>query len=307
MIYDLIIIGAGPAGLTAAIYAARQKISFLIISKNVGGQTLLSSDVENYLGYHLVSGTELVKKFEEHIKDYKIDVKPEEVLDIKKKAGIIEVKTDKNLYQTKTALIASGKIPRPLNARGEKEFIGKGVTYCATCDAPLFKNKDVAVIGGGNSAMDAALLASKYSKKVYLVTINKELIGETSLIEDVKKNKKIAVIYNAKTTEIFGDKFVKGIKINVNGEEKIINVEGVFIEIGTIPSVSFDKITEKNNYNEIKIHQENWMTNLTSVRGIFAAGDVTDVPEKQIVVAAGEGCKAALSIFKYLSELEKKP
>jgi len=303
MIYDLIIIGGGPAGLTAAIYAARQKIRFLVISKDIGGQTLLSSDVENYLGFHLVSGAELVKKFEEHIRDYNIEVKFEEVIDIKKKAGIIEVKTDKDRYQSKSLIIASGKKPRPLNVKGEREFVGKGVSYCATCDAPLFKNKDIAVIGGGNSAMDAAILASKYSKRVYIVTINKELIGEKLLIERVLKDKKIKVLYNARTKEIFGDKFVKGVRLDVNGEEIKLDVQGIFIEIGTIPSTAFDKITEKNEYGEIKIHQEGWMTNLTSVEGIFAAGDVTNVPEKQIIVAAGEGCKAALSAFQYLSKL----
>ena len=300
--YDLIIIGAGPAGLAAAIYAARQKISFCIISEDVGGQTKWSSDVENYLGFHLVSGEQLTERFEEHIKDYNIELKEESIKSINKKNSEFIVKTAKKDYETKTILIASGKKPRKLNVPGEEDFRGLGVTYCATCDAPLFAGKTVAVVGGGNAALDAALLLEKYSKKIYLITINPEMKGEKAMIEKVKKSRKIETITKTSTKEIKGNKFVKSIMIITNGKEKELPVEGVFVEIGSIPSVDFDKLTEKNKWNEIVIQSKDYISNQTSVPGIFAAGDVTDVPEKQIIVAAGEGVKAVLGVFKWLSK-----
>ena len=305
--YDLIIIGAGPSGLAAAVYAARQKVNFCVISKDIGGQTIWSSDVENYLGFHLVSGSQLVEKFQQHIKDYKIELKEEGVKDIKKKNSGFVVACDNGNYETKAILIASGKKPRLLGVPGEDKYRSKGVTYCATCDAPLFREKIVAVVGGGNAALDAALLLEKYSPKVYLITINPEMKGEKSMIEKVKKSKKIEIVANAKTTEILGNKFVTGIKIDVKGKAQQLKVEGVFIEIGSIPSVDFDKLTEKNKWNEIVINddKENYISNMTSVPGIFAAGDCTDVPEKQIIVAAGEGVKAVLGVFKYLGKVKE--
>ncbi len=305
--YDIVIVGAGPAGLAAAVYAARQKVSFVVISKNVGGQTILSSDVENYLGFQLVSGVDLVKNFREHIKEYKIDLKEGEgIEDIKKIKDGFKVVTDKAEYETRTVLIASGKQPRKLEVPGEEEFTGRGVTYCATCDAPLFAKKNVAVIGGGNAALDAALLSAKYAKKVYVININDKFIGEKSMIDAVDKNDKIEVAFNAKTTEILGKVFVESVKFEADGDEREVKVGGIFVEIGSIPSVGFDKLTKKNKWNEIVVNEDkkDYIANQTSVKGIFAAGDVTDVPEKQIIVAAGEGVKAVLGIFKYLN---KKP
>ena len=303
--HDLVIIGAGPAGLAAAVYAARQKIDFAIISKDVGGQTIWSSDVENYLGHHHLSGLELVGKFEEHLKDYKIaNNQGESVTELKKAEKGFIAATDKAKYETKTILITSGKKPRKLGIPGEDKFLRKVVAFCATCDAPIFAGRDVAVIGGGNSALDAALLCSKYSNKIYVVNVNPDFTGDKSLIEAVLKNNKIEVIFNATAKEITGEKFVNGITINVKGKEKVLKVQGVFVEIGSVPSVDFDKLTEKNKWNEIVIHEDRkeLISNMTSVEGIFAAGDVTDVPEKQIAVAAGEGVKAVLGIFKYLQK-----
>lgn len=299
--YDVIIIGGGPAALSAAVYAARQKISFLIVTENIGGQTAISADIENYLGFPSTNGPELSGFFEKHISKYKVDVKEgEKAVDIQKNSTGFIVKTTAGAYETRAVLIASGKKPRKLGVPGEDRLYGKGVTYCATCDAPLFASKDVAIIGGGNSAMDAALLAEKYSGKVYIININPDLMGDVTMIDSIKKSKKITVLNNSQTTEILGDKSLTGVKFRQGGSEKTVNVQGVFVEIGYIPSVDFDKLTEKNKWNEIVIRQENFTTNITSVPGIFAAGDVTDVPEKQIAVASGEGVKAVLSIFKYL-------
>ncbi len=290
--------------MAAAVYAARQKISFAVISKDIGGQTVWSSNVENYLGFHLVSGSELVSKFQDHLKDYDVDFKREEVISLEKRRGFFAVKTSKKVYETKAVLIASGKIPRKLNVPGEDTYLGKGVTYCATCDAPVFAGKNVAVIGGGNSAMDAALLAEKYCNKVCLVNINPDLKGEAQLAERVSKSRKITVYNDSRTTEILGNKFATGIKFQSRWGEKRLAVQGVFIEIGSIPSVSFDKLTQKNKHGEIVLHEDkkNGISNQTSIEGVFAAGDVTDVAEKQIIVAGGEGVKAVLGIFKFLQK-----
>ncbi len=283
--------------MAAAIYFSRQKLNFLIITKTIGGQALLSADVENYLGYHKVNGVELVEKFKEHLKDYKINIKDnEEVNKIEKLNNHFKVITNKGNYECLSILIASGENPRKLNIPGEKEFYNKGVTYCAVCDSPLYANMDVSIIGGGNSAMDAALLAEKYSNKIYIVTINDKLMGEQEMIKKIEASKKMTVIANAKTKEIIGDKFVKSVKLDVNGKEKIINVNGVFIEIGLVPNVEFASLVEKNKWNEIIVDKRN----ATNIPGIFAAGDVTDVTEKQIITAAGEGGKASLDIIKYL-------
>lgn len=304
--YDIIIIGGGPCALAASIYAARQKVNFILIAENIGGQVLLSSDIENYPGFKSISGIELVSKFIEQIEHNKVNIKEEKVVSIEKKSKKFVVTTDKkNKYSTKTILIASGKKPRRLNIPGEDEFTGRGVSYCALCDAALFPDKTVAVVGGGNAAMDAALLLEKYANKIFIVTINADLMGESSMVEEIKKSKKMEVITNAKTNMIAGEKFVNGISIETNGTKKTLPVEGVFIEIGSVPSIDFDNLTKKNQYNEIILYNNETMSNMTSVKGIFAAGDVTNVQEKQLIVAAGEGVKAILSIFKYLQALKK--
>lgn len=300
MLYDSIIIGGGAAAMSASIYAARQKISFLVLAKEVGGQTLLSADFENYLGFWNLTGVELVSKFEEHLRRNNVNIIEEEVTNISKKGDNFLVRTNNKQYETKSILIATGRIPRKLNVSGEDDFQGRGVTYCAVCDAPLFSGKDVVVIGGGNAALDAALLLDKYCPHVTIININPALTGEKYMLDEVRKNKKIDFLNNVRTTQIFGEKFVTGIKVILNGYEKIVKTQGVFIEIGSIPSVSFDNLTKKNKYNEVIIREDEIYSNRTSVEGIFAAGDVTNISEKQTIVSAGEGAKAMLSIFKYL-------
>ncbi len=295
--YDLIIIGAGPAGITAAIYAARKKINFLIISKDIGGQAVWSSDIENYTGYQFISGPELASKFEEHIKQYNVVLnEQEEVLSVKQEENFFIVQTNKNSYQGKTIIVASGKKSKELNVSGEKEFRNKGVAYCATCDGPLFAKKVVAIIGGGNSALDAALQLMLIAKQVYLINLADDLTGDAIMQEKVKLAGNVLIRNNSKILNIYGEKFVKGIKFLDSGVEKELEVDGVFIEAGLIPNASFINFVEKNSSGEIKVN----CNNETSCKGIFAAGDVTDVMEKQIIIAAGEGAKATLSVFRYL-------
>ena len=187
MIYDLIIIGAGPAGITAAIYAARKKMNFILISRDIGGQTAWSGDIENYTGYQFVSGPELVAKFEEHLRKFEINLKENEaVTELSKSGNIIKVKTGQAQYQAKALIIASGKRSRELNIPGEKEYKNLGLTYCATCDGPLFQGKDVAVIGGGNSALDAALQLVKICSRVNIINISPELTGDPVMIDTLK-------------------------------------------------------------------------------------------------------------------------
>ncbi len=308
MLYDLIIIGAGPAGMTAAIYAARRKIKFLVLSLDIGGQISWSSDVDNYPGLPDLPGIEVVKKFQKHIGDYNIKPRIGEVVDIRRKHKILTVQTKKNIYETKTIIIASGKKSKKLNIPGEKEFLNKGVHYCATCDAPLTKDKIVAVIGSGNSGLDSSLVLSKYAKKIYLFDLTPKIAGEPYLRDKVIQNKKITFIGNAKTKEILGNKVVNAIKYEVDKQEKTLKLDSVFIEIGLVSRSDFAKIIKKNKWGEIMIFR-NTITqkeNMTNVSGVFAAGDVTDIPAKQIAVAVGEGCKAALAAFNYIDKFKEK-
>lgn len=318
--FDLIIIGGGPAGMTAAIYAARKKMNTLVLTQNIGGQTLWSGEVDNYLGYQLVTGAELAKQFRAHIKRlddenalYDLEVKEGvEVKNIKiqkskfknKEAKLFEIETATGeKYEAWIVIIASGKIPRKLNVPGEEEFLGRGVTYCATCDAPLFRNKDVAVIGGGNSALDAVLQLVKVpANKIYLININPKLGGDAVLRERVEAVQDKVEILNAhETTAIFGEKFVTGLEVKEisSGKMRQLSVQGVFIEIGSVPSTNFVKdLVKLNEWGEIIIDPKD---NSTSCPGIFAAGDVTNVREKQIIIAAGEGAKAALGAYDYFA------
>jgi len=296
-LYDLIIVGAGPAGITAGIYAARKKLRTLVVSKDVGGQTALSGAVENYTGYQYISGFELARKFEEHVKEFELEFhEREEVTGIRKIDDTFRVSTDQGAYEGKTVIVASGAKPKELGIPGEKEFKNRGVTYCATCDAPLFAGKHVAVIGGGNSAMDATLQLLSIARKIYLITINPELEGDQIIKGKILQAKNAEVWVNTKTLEILGDGMVTAIRA-MRRDEATLNVQGVFIEIGYTPNSEFIDIVEKNTLSEIKVNARCE----TNVPGIFAAGDVTDVPEKQIIIAAGEGAKAALSAFSYLS------
>lgn len=297
-IYDLVIIGAGPAGITAAVYAARKKMDPLVVTKDIGGQASLSGDIQNYTGYQFITGPELAIKFEEHMRKFNFEIKEnEEVKELISKKGTFLVKTDKDNYQAKTVIVASGKRSRELGVSGEREFRNKGLTYCATCDGPLFAGRDVAVIGGGNSALDAALQLTKIANKIYVINITDNLTGDGIMQGKIRADKKVFIFNNSRVKKILGDSFVQAIKIEEDKKEKVLDVQGIFVEIGLIPNSEFASSLEKNERKEIIVNQRNE----TNVPGIFAAGDVTNVPEKQIIIAAGEGAKAVLSTFRYLS------
>jgi len=297
-IYDLIIIGAGPAGITAAVYAARKKMDILVITKDIGGQASWSGDIQNYTGYQFISGPELAIKFEEHMRKFDFEIQEnEEVKEVTSRNERLFIKTDKDNYQTKTVIIASGKRSRELGVPGEQEFKNKGLTYCATCDGPLFAERDVAVIGGGNSALDAALQLIKIANRIYIINFTDNLTGDAIMQDKARADKKVSIFNNSRVKEILGDSFVQAIKIEEDKEEKTLDVQGIFVEIGLIPNSDLAVDLEKNERKEIVVNQRNE----TNIPGVFAAGDVTNVPEKQIIIAAGEGAKAVLSAFRYLS------
>lgn len=297
---DLIIIGGGPAGITAAVYAARKKMDFLVVTGDIGGQTALSADVENYTGYQFITGLDLVAKFEEHLKQFNVRLKNDEpVARVAKgqEQGFV-VETKKGSYEARSVIVASGRRPRWLSVEGEERLRNKGVSYCATCDGPLFARKAVAVIGGGNSALDATLQMMRIAPKVYLININPALGGDPVMREKVERASNVTVLNNAVTKAILGEQFVSGIRLEQNGESKVLDVQGVFVEIGSVPNSDIIDFVAKNPYGEIIVDN----LNRTNVPGVFAAGDVTDIPEKQIIVAAGEGAKAVLGVFRYLAQ-----
>lgn len=298
-VYDLLILGAGPAGITAAVYSARKKMDTLVISEDIGGQTAWSGDIENYTGYQFITGPELTSKFQEHMEAFGIKINnPEKAEEIKNQDdGLIKTKTNKGEYLSKTLIIATGKRSKPLGVEGENEFKNKGVTYCATCDGPLFKNKTVAVVGGGNSGLEATLQMMKVCPKVYLIDAAGDLRADKVMVEKAKQASNIEIWNSSKIKRVLGDKFVKQIEVEREGKTRKLDVQGVFVEIGLEPNSEFAGILDKNETREIKVDCHN----RTNIEAIFAAGDVTDVPEKQIIIACGEGSKACLSASKYLS------
>jgi len=301
--YDVIIVGAGPAGITAAVYAGRKQLKTLVLTENIGGQAAWSSEIENYTGYQFITGPELAKKFEEHVKSFKIEIKEGTSVKSVKRAGkFFKVKADK-LYTSKTVIMATGRAPRKLGIKGEEKFKNRGVTYCATCDAPIFKGKDVAVIGGGNSALNATLQLISIAKKIYLINIGKDLTGDSIIAEKVKKAKNVEIINNAESKKITGNKFVNCLEVDVKGKIRKLNVQGIFIEIGSITVNQPASDWIKHNKNGEIIINERCETN---VRGFFAAGDVTNSPFKQITIAAGQGSIALLSAFEYISKTKFK-
>lgn len=298
--YELIIIGGGPAGMTAAVYAARKRINVLLVSKDLGGQPLATAGVENYMGYQYIEGPELMQKFEEQVAQFPLEQRiGQGVVALSRLDGGFEVRADNGeMYQAKAAIIATGKRPRPLNVPGEEGLRGRGVTYCAICDGPLFAGERVAVIGGGNSALEAADDMVKIGEHVYLVSLT-PLTGDQILIDRVGDASNLTMFLEHQVVEIEGSSRVEGIVIKdlKTGDLKRLEVGGVFVEIGLTPNSELAKgVAHLNSNGEIEVNG----ANETGIPGLFAAGDVTNVPEKQIVVAAGEGAKAALQAQKYL-------
>ena len=302
--YELLIIGGGPAGLAAAVYAARKRLNAVLVSVDIGGQLNWNSGVENYLGYQFITGPELIEKFQAQVNQFPIEQKiGSRVTGVKTIPGGFEAVTEKGeKYQAKAVVLATGKRPRKLDVPGESEYLGKGVTYCAVCDGPMFAGQRVAVIGGGNSAMEAALDMINIAEHIDIVS-PRPLAGDTILKERLAQAKNVTEYVGYEVTGIAGENFVKRVNIkNIRtGETLYLPVAGVFVEIGLEPSAEIVKgLIPLNKTGEIPVS----CSDETTEPGIFAAGDVTDVSEKQIIIAAGEGAKAALTAHRYLQHLD---
>ena len=291
--YDLIIIGAGPAGLTAGIYAARYKLKVMILSKEMGGLAATAHRICNFPSYEEIGGMELMKRMTHHAEKLGAEINYETVEEIIKKKNFI-VKTNSKQYVAKKIIFAGGTERKKLNVRGEDEFYGKGVSYCATCDAAFFKNKIVAIVGGSDAALTAALLLSEYAEKVFIIYRQKEFSkAEPSWIELVKKEKKIKILFEEEIKEIFGSIKVEKVEL-ISGKE--LKLDGVFVEIGSAPNLDFLKSlklkTDEKGYIIVNENQE------TNIHGFYAAGDITNNNLKQIITAGAGGAVAAYKIYQ---------
>ncbi len=302
---DLVIVGGGPASVAAGVYAARKKMKTLLITDSFGGQSLVSADVQNWIGDKHLTGLELAEKLEGHLRAQEdIEISDGDLVNLIEKQEIgfkVSTKNSK-FYETKTLLIASGSRRKRLNVIGEDKLDGKGVAYCSTCDAPLFKDKVVAVIGGGNAGLEAALDLASYASKIYILARGSALRGDPISEEKVRSNKKIEIIFNVAVEEILGENFVSGLKYKdlISGSSKELKLEGVFVEIGSIPNNDFVKgLVELNKTGEIIIDPR---TQKSSADGIWAVGDVSNVVYKQNNIAAGDAIKAVLNIYEYLNK-----
>lgn len=292
---DIIIIGAGPAGMTSAIYAKRAGYNPLVFEKNTyGGQIINSSEVANYPGIKKIDGYTFATKIYEQLKELEIEVKHEEVINIKKNDKTINVITNKNEYECKSVIIATGLTKRKLNIENEEKLIGKGISYCATCDGAFFKENDVAVVGGGNTALEDAIFLSNYCKHVYLINRTENFKAEKSLLDSFKQKNNTEIITSANVKKIVGKEKLEKIELD-NG--KILNISGLFIAIGQIPNCNFDIIEKENGF--IKSNEEC----TTNIPGIFVAGDIRNKSVRQIVTSVSDGAVAAINAVKYIEKI----
>lgn len=303
--YDLIIIGGGPAGSAAAVYAARKRLKTVLITSEFGGQSVVSEDIQNWIGTVSISGADLAESLKKHVLAYAdnvVDVKEgEKVVSLKKDEGVFSATTDGgHEYKGKTILIVTGSKRRKLTVPGAEQFENKGITYCASCDGPLFSGKDVVVIGGGNAGFETAAQLLAYTKSVTLLNRGNDFRADPVTVEKVRSHPNMKIIMNAALSEIKGDNFVKTLtyKINDEGEPIELLAQGVFVEIGLVPATDFAKdIVELNTYGMIVINPR---TQATSTTGIWAAGDCTDVLYHQNNIAAGDAVRALEDIYMHL-------
>ncbi|PID52337.1 MAG: pyridine nucleotide-disulfide oxidoreductase [Candidatus Moraniibacteriota bacterium] len=304
--YETIIIGGGPAAVAAGVYAARKQIKTAFFATQIGGQSVVSDGIENWIGESMISGPDLAIKLKKHLEAQGENID----LFIGKNVDRVEKKEDETFmvfsgedaYQTKTIIVCSGGRHRRLGVPGEAEFEGKGVAFCATCDAPFFKDKDVAVVGGGNSGLEAIVDLMAYAKKIYLIARRDELRGDSVTQKKIKASDQVEIIYNSEVSKVIGNVMVEGLEYtNVkSGEKNEISVQGIFVEIGSVPNSEIvSDIVETDEWNNIIV---NFADQTTSCPGVFAAGDVTNSPYRQNNIAAGDAIKALLSTHEYLKK-----
>ncbi len=302
--YELIIVGGGPAGAAAVIYAARKRLKTLFITADWGGQSTVSTDIQNWIGTPSISGPDLAKNLKAHVEAQKNDsltiLSPALATSLEPRDGLIEIVTNKGTFTSKALLITTGAQRRKLEVPGAAEYDQKGLTYCASCDGPLYADKDVVVVGGGNAAFETALQLLAYCKSVTLLNRTETLRADEVTVASVSVHKNMRIIKNAVPTEVVGQQFVTGIKYKdaVSGEETLLPVEGVFVEIGLLPNTDWigDKL-DKNAIGQVKVDPR---TQMTSKHMIWAAGDCTDGLYHQNNIAAGDAVKALEDIYMAL-------
>lgn len=304
-IYETIILGGGPAGVAAGVYADRKKIKTALITADFGGQATVASQIENIPGHRFaISGSQMAAGFKNQIEKSGIDLILDQVLKVEKEGEIFKIITqEKGEFLTKTVLFSLGRKHRDLNVLGEEKFKGKGIAYCSTCDAPFFKDKEVAIIGGGNTAFNSAMDLFPYASHIYLLIRSEKIKADATLAEEAKKNPKISIIFNAQATEIFGNILVEGLKYNdlTINKTKELAVSGVFINVGMSPkSEPIKDLVELDEMGQVKVFS---VRGDTSQKGIWAAGDITNLPFKQILTASGDGIRAILDIYNHLRGL----
>lgn len=301
--YDVLVVGAGPAGLTAAVYAKRKGLSTLVVGEKIGGQVMDTTSVENYTGFEFITGQDLSHAFQHHVESLNVTIKEyTKVLSIEDQ-GAVKIATleDGTKVEAKAIILATGSKSKKLGVPGEDAFYGRGVTYCAICDGPLFQDRRVIVAGGGNSAIEAAVDLAKIAEHVTVVH-RSQLRADQIVIDQLNKYPNVTVLLQTQMLEIQGERMVKGVRVldKGTGQESFIEASGVFVEIGYIPNSEWlNGLVKLNDNGEVLIDAHGQ----TSTPGIFAAGDLTQVPYKQVVVAAGEGAKAALTANDYINRL----
>lgn len=297
--YDVIIIGGAAAGLTAALYASRKALKTLVIAKALGGQAAMTPSIENYPGIKQIGGIELMNNFLEHAQEHGAELKYETATSIDHDDEGFTVTTNAATYESPTVILAYGMTPRNLDVPGEKEFQGRGVTYCATCDGPIFKNRKTAVVGGTQDALESALYLASLNSDVTLIHAKDGYPAWQKLFDQVKTNEKVTVMLKTEVTSVQGEKTVTGIAVKNPEGEQTIPVDGVFVENGHKIDSSWCKdLVDTNPRGMIRVDRDQ----ATSTPGLFAAGDVTNQRDKQVVVSAAAGAVAALSAYKYLQE-----
>ncbi|MEB3428524.1 alkyl hydroperoxide reductase subunit F [Citroniella saccharovorans] len=300
-LYDLLVIGQGPSGVSASIYAARKSLKTIMVGEVFGGQVLDTGSIENIIGNKIIEGPSYISGLKKHVEDYPIELASNVRAEKIEKVNEIFVTSlsNKRLIKSKTVIVATGASYRNLNIPGEKEFKGKGVSYCTHCDGPFFSGMDVAVIGGGNSGVEAAIDLSSNCRKVYLIQRSDKLSADEVLQERLKSKENVQILLNAVSEEIVGEKKVEKLiyKDKNTGEKKEINLSGIFVQIGLDPNTEFlNGLVEKNKLGEILVDE----SQMTSQKGLFAAGDCTNSKYKQIVISLGSGASAGLAAYDYI-------
>ncbi|WP_214019749.1 Uxx-star family glutaredoxin-like (seleno)protein [Methanoculleus sp.] len=303
-VYDVVIVGAGPAGLTAAVYCARKLMKTVVVAENVGGQAAWSWTIENYMGFATIRGEDLIRKFEEQARGFDAHLEIDSVRSVRKEGGVFVVRTaSENTFNCRTVILAPGKEPRTLGLPGEERLMGRGISICATCDAPLFRDRPIAVVGGGNAAVQTAIEMTKIASSVAMIVRSDLRCDEVYVAR--AKELGVRIYLRHEVTALHGEEALAGITIRDRdtGKEMSLDVAGLFLAIGLVPNTEFlGDLVALNEQGEIIVDENG----LTSVAGVFAAGDATCVRAKQIIVAAGEGAKAAIEAHEYLAGEEAK-